>query len=296
MSFSYPFSRSGLGLGALLVIFGCTAEARDDDALQLSAQPRQNDKRPVVAAKASELPAPTAPRGEPLELAGDLRPDKAADLSFKIPGQLIAVHIQRGERVKKGQLLATLSNAEVRAQLAQAGATITQAEAALALARDNERRAAALVASNAAPDSQATAVRLQAAQAQAALAQAVAARDLIVANLENHQLRAPFAGEIVKVPDGVGQTVAAGTALFRLETLDHLVLRTTINEADVDRVKVGDEVAIDTNAGKKMTGRVRLVLRSLEAQSRRAPVEVDVPNDNGSLIAGSYVRATHNSR
>jgi hypothetical protein len=34
------------------------------------------------------------------------------------------------------------------------------------------------------------------------------------------------------------------------------------------------------------------VLRSLEAQSRRAPIEVSVPNKERVLVAGSYVRAT----
>jgi RND family efflux transporter MFP subunit len=298
MLFRYPFVNVGLGLGAALVwwsLAGCTAEAREGEA---QARPAS---KPEVGAKqatsgTTDSPAPAATRSGALEIAGDLRPDQAADLSFKISGQLLFVRVQRGDRVRKGQLLATLSDAESRAQLAQTEAAIVQAEAQLGLARDNEARAASLVAANAAPGSQATVVRLQTAIARAALAQAVAARDLAAATLANHQLKAPFDGALVKVPDGVGQIVAPGVALFRLETLDKLVLRSTINEADVDRVKVGDEVAIDTNAGKRLTGKVRLVLRSLEAASRRAPIEVEVPNDNGSLIAGSYVRATHKGR
>jgi RND family efflux transporter MFP subunit len=162
----------------------------------------------------------------------------------------------------------------------------------LALARDNEARAASLVAANAAPGSQAIAVRLQADIAHAALLQAEAARDLAAAALANHQLKAPFDGEIVRVPDGVGQIVAPGTVLFRLEALDRLLLRTTVSETDIDRIRVGDEVLIEANNGHKVVGKVRLVLRSLEATSRRAPIEVSVPNQDRALIAGSYVRAT----
>lgn len=301
MSFDYPFARPALRLTIALTccsLSACTAaEARGNELTQRSAQARPDDRKPEVAAKqaASAEPAAAA-RGAALEIAGDLRPDQAADLSFKIGGQLLAVRVQRGDRVKKGQLLATLSDAEARAQLAQTEAAIVQAEAQLGLARDNEARAESLVAANAAPGSQATVVRLQTAIARAALAQAIAARDLAAAALSNHQLKAPFDGALVKVPDGVGQIVAPGVALFRLETLDKLILRSTINEADVDRVKVGDEVTIETNSGKRLTGKVRLVLRSLEASSRRAPIEVAVPNDKGSLIAGSYVRATHKAR
>jgi hypothetical protein len=74
------------------------------------------------------------------------------------------------------------------------------------------------------------------------------------------------------------------------------VLRTTVSEQDVDRIRVGDEVNIDARGGRAVTGKVRLVLRSLEATSRRAPIEITVPNKQRSLIAGSYVRATLRAR
>jgi membrane fusion protein (multidrug efflux system) len=282
--------RRSLICGVLVAsLAGCKAEALD--------------KKPAGApqtALATALPykAPAARDAAPvsdgtLQLAGDLRPEAAADLAFKISGQLLSVKVDRGERVKKGQLLAALAETEARAQLAQAEAAVAQSQAQLALARDNETRAASLVAANAAPGSQAIAVRLQAETAHAALLQAQAARDLAAAMLANHALKAAFDGEIVKVPDGVGQIVAPGTVLFRLEALDRLLLRTTVSEADIDRIHVGDEVVIEANNGRKVVGKVRLVLRSLEATSRRAPIEVSVPNQDRLLIAGSYVRATH---
>jgi RND family efflux transporter MFP subunit len=277
---------------------GCTAQARERDPDAPNAPP------PAAAVKADVSPKPEAqpvgPRDErtsstTLELAGDVRPDQSADLGFKIGGQLQSVRVKRGERVKKGQVLATLGATEARAQLAQTDAAVAQARAQVELAHDNEARAASLVAANAAPGSQATAVKLQSRIAEAALLQANAARDLALAALNNHDLLAPFDGEVVKVPDGVGQIVTPGTLLFRLESLDKLVLRTTVSENDVDRIKVGDEVVIES-LGKKVKGKVRLVLRSLEASSRRAPVEVAVPNETRSLIAGSYVRATLQAR
>ena len=287
--------RSGTGrwfvLGAVLYASGgCKAEALD--------KPTGNAPSAPVPVASAEHPAPVVRSAgdSALQLAGDLRPESAADLAFKISGQLLSVKVDRGQRVKKGQLLAALGDTEVRAQLAQTEAAVAQVQAQLALAKDNEARAASLVAANAAPNSQAIAVKLQAETAQAALLQAQAARDLAAATLANHQLKAPFDGEIVKVPDGVGQIVAPGTPLFRLEALDRLLLRTTVSEADIDRIHVGDDVVIEAASGRKVTGKVRLVLRSLEATSRRAPIEVSVPNQDRALIAGSYVRATHKAR
>lgn len=243
-------------------------------------------------------PTPAEPQRSPaerplasqLELAGDLRPARAADLAFKIGGQLAAVKAARGERVKKGQLLATLSDVEARAQLAQAQGSVAQAEAQVALAKDAEERAESLSAAKAAPGSQVVAARLQLAAAKAGLLTAQAAVDLAAASLANHQLKAPFDGELVRVPDGVGQIVAPGVPLFRIEELDQLTLRATVGEADLDRIRVGDDVIVTAAGGAEVVGKVSVVLRSLEAQSRRAPIEASVPNANRALVAGSYVR------
>lgn len=303
MSFRYPYPnlQRARRLATWLIVAaaaGCTAQAREKDPAAPSAPPPAAAGKSDVSTKPVAPPV-AAPRDErtagTLELAGDLRPDQSADLGFKIGGQLLSVRVKRGERVKRGQVLATLGATEARAQLAQTEAAVAQARAQVELAHDNEARASSLVAANAAPGSQATAVKLQSRIAEAALLQATAARDLANAALNNHELVAPFDGEVVKVPDGVGQIVTSGTLLFRLESLDKLVLRTTVSENDVDRLKVGDEVVVDS-LGKKVKGKVRLVLRSLEASSRRAPVEVAVPNESRSLIAGSYVRATLQAR
>ena len=258
---------------------------------QLPASARDADTQPIMSS--SELgpivPPPLPKSG--VELTGDLRPKSSADVAFKVAGQLISVKVERGQYVTKGQVLAVLSDGEARAGVDQSAAAVTQTSAQLALAQDNEARAAALVAANAAPDSQATAVRLQTEIARAALLQATASRDLANVNLGNHTLKAPFDGVVVKVPDGTGQIVGAGVPLFRIETLDKLVLRSTVAEPDIERVKIGDEVIIEAGGGQKVVGTVRVILRSLDS-SRRAPVEVDVPNKDQKLNAGGYVRAT----
>lgn len=256
------------------LLAGESAEARDKDPAD------------------TENPATSIRGGSgTLEFAGDLRPEASADLAFKIAGQLQSIKVERGQVVKKGQLLAALADGEARAQLAQTEAAVAQAKAQLALARDNEARAQTLVAQGAAPGSQAIALKLQADSAYAAFLQAQAAHDLAVTTATNHQLKAPFDGQIVKVPDGAGQIVAPGAPLFRLETLERLVLRASVAEAEISHIHVGDAVTIESNDGKRVVGKVKVVLRSLDA-SRRAPIEVSVPNQDGALVAGSYVRAS----
>jgi membrane fusion protein (multidrug efflux system) len=290
-------ARSFRRLRALWIIAGIAgckvaAEVPEQPATPTpAAQPQTPAADPKLEVATAQREAARAPEGA-LQLAGDLRPEYAADLAFKIAGQLLRVHVARGENVKKGQLLASLADDEARAQLAQTEAAVQQARAQLALAKDNEARLVSLLAASAVSTGQVTAVRLQSETAQAALLQASAVRDLANVTLANHQLKAPFDGEIVKVPDGVGQIVGAGTVLFRIEALDRLLLRATVSESELDRIHVGDEVIALTSTGRSVTGKVRLVLRSLEPTSRRAPIEVSIPNRDHALVAGSYLRAT----
>lgn len=271
--------RSRVLLGTAILCLGLGFGVQRTAALDTQAN---GETPPVRNASSGE--------GSKVELTGDLRPAASAELAFKIGGQLVAVKVERGQKVKKGQVIAVLSDGEARAQLEQAEAALTQARAQHALAKDNEERAQTLVAANAAPNSQAIAVKLQSEIARAAMMQASAAKDLAAVNAANHQIKAPFDGVIVSTPDGTGQIVGPGVPLFRLETLDSLVLRTSVAEADLEHIHVGDAVNIEAHGGKTVVGKVRLVLRSLDS-SRRAPVEVEVPNENQSLVAGSYVRA-----
>lgn len=77
---------------------------------------------------------------ESIEIAGDLRPVQAANLSFKVGGRLASLRVARGEHVKTGQVLASLSDVEARATVAQADAAVRVARAQAALAEDAEKR------------------------------------------------------------------------------------------------------------------------------------------------------------
>ena len=245
---------------------------------------------PSVAPPFAAVATPTSteqPRRETrLALAGDLRPAQSAELAFKIGGQLRSFLVRRGARVARGQLLALLVDREARAQLSQAQAALAGARARAALAADQLQRTRRLTIAQASPESQLSAATHEARAAQAAVAQGEAAVALARAVLANHQLRAPFAGQLVRVPDGPGAIVAAGTPIARIEQLDRLVLHATVAASDLGRIREGDTVSV----GGVTRGRVRTIVSSLETTSRRMPVEIELANPRGLLNAGAYVR------
>lgn len=277
-------SLTALGLAAVIALGGCESSSQATERVA---------PQPAVIPSASPPSAPSAQEPEPAataELAGDLRPSQAANLSFKVGGRLSKVRVVRGQQVKRGEVLAALVDTEARATLAQAEAAVAAARAQAALAEDAERRVAMLGNAEAVSSSAVSTARLTADAARAGIAQARAGVALARANLDNHVLVAPFDGVVVQVPDGVGETVGPGAPIVRVENLDVLLLRATASEDDARRLTPGAEVLIRTSTGKQGTGRVRSVLGSLEPVSRRAPVEIEVPNQDRALAAGAYVR------
>lgn len=230
-----------------------------------------------------------------LAVEGTLQPARESDLGFKVGGRLAAIKVKMGDFVRQGQTLAVLDSTEAAAQKRAAEAQLKAAEAQLALTDDANRRTSALVANGA----QAEAMGIQtskqrdlaATQSEAAHAQL----ELAQAMLQNHVLAAPFSGFLSKVPSGPGAIVAPGATLFHLQDLSTLKLTGTVSEADAPLARVGAKVTVRLDGGRTVLGKVTAVLASVDAATRRLPVEAQVPNTRAPgtapILAGTFVRA-----
>jgi membrane fusion protein (multidrug efflux system)/multidrug efflux system membrane fusion protein len=222
---------------------------------------------------------------------GTLQPVREADLGFKVSGRLAQIRVRLGERVSAGQTLATLDATEAEAQVENARAQVRAAEAQLALAEDSAKRSATLVGSGAASQQAGVQTGQQRSLAAAQLDSARAQLALAQATLKNQLLTAPFAGSVSKVPSGTGAIVAPGTVLFHVQDTSTVKLQGAIGEADAPLVRPGAplEVRLD---GRVVQGRVVAVLSSVDAATRRVPLEAEIKNDGGQpLLGGSFVRA-----
>jgi len=272
----------GVGIAQRVVIEGKRSEERDAIVAEQRAR----------AAAPAEVPvtAPVPFRFEPeYPITGTLTPLEEADLSFNAGGRLRTVDVELGERVRAGQVLATLDRRSVVAQAAFAAASEQASEASLQLAEDRLRRAESLHAQGATSDADLLAAQQQVAIARAQHAQATAQQRITSTSGSDHILRAPFDGTVTQVPAGIGAVVMPGQTLFRVENLSSLILRTGITEKAVPGIRVGDGVELD---GLPEHGEVRALAPSLDPITRRAPVEITVPNPDGSLVGHVLVQAT----
>jgi RND family efflux transporter MFP subunit len=87
--------------------------------------------------------------------------------------------------------------------------------------------------------------------------------------------------------------VAANTPLLSVVGLDPLVVAVYVTEQDYARLHAGQAVALATDAypGEEFTGHVARIAPVFAPESRQARVELEVPNPDGRLRPGMYVRA-----
>jgi RND family efflux transporter MFP subunit len=228
----------------------------------------------------------------------ELRPYQEIDLHAKVAGYLQAIKVDIGDRVKSGQLLATLEVPELVDELHNAIATEQKAEADYTNAHLIYVRLAAVDKQH--PNLVAQ-QELDTAEAKdLTTAAAIAASKAEVAKFHTladyTRITAPFDGVITKRYADPGALIQAGTAsstqtlpLVRLSQNDRLRLDIPVSVSYVLRVKVGDPVEIRVDSsGIPLTGTIARSTRKVETATRTMEVEVDVPNADLRLVPGMY--------
>ncbi len=228
----------------------------------------------------------------PLQLAanGTITPWQEAVVGAEVNGlRLSDVRVGVGDRVRRGQVLATFAAETVQADLAQARATVAEAEAAAAEAAANAERARSLKDTGAlsaqqitqfTTAEQATRARVQAAKAQ------LQAQNL---RIKHTQVLAPDEGVISSRAATVGTVAAPGQELFKLIRKNRLEWRGEVTASEITRISKDAKVRLSAASGAQVEGRVRMLAPTIDASTRNGLVFVDVPEHPG-IKAGMFAR------
>jgi RND family efflux transporter MFP subunit len=206
--------------------------------------------------------------------------------------RLTEVLVNVGDVVKKGQLLARISEDTVAAELAQARASAAEAQAMLAEARANADRARRLQTTGAMSGQQIN--QLLTAE-QTAIARLNAAKARIEADelrLAHTRVLAPDDGVISARTATVGSLAQPGQELFRLIRGGRLEWRAEVTAAELAKIAPGTPATLITPDGKRVQGSVRMVAPTVDPQTRNGLVYVDLPAAAGAsgARAGMFAR------
>jgi membrane fusion protein, macrolide-specific efflux system len=187
---------------------------------------------------------------------GSLKPKDYVDVGTQVSGRVEKVHVEIGDRVKKGDLIAeidpTVYESTVhkdRANLENLRAQLRQQQAELALAREqlarNERMVKANAVSQDTVDQAQAAAKVSEAQVAATQAQIKAAEATLagdLANLGYTKIYAPLAGTVVSETTLEGQTVnsvQSAPVIVQVANLDVMTVWAQVAEADVNKIQPG---------------------------------------------------------
>jgi macrolide-specific efflux system membrane fusion protein len=236
---------------------------------------------------------------------GTLQPRDYVDVGTQVSGQIKKLHVEIGDTVEKGELLAEIDSTvyltrveATQAQLKNQQAQLAERQANLRLAEQKAQRQANMMREQAT-----TAEAVQVAQAELAAAQAqinslkaqIQQTQSTLrgdrANLEYTKIYAPMAGTVVTQAAKEGQTLNANQSapiVLRIADLSSMTVQTQVSEADVSRLRVGMPVYFTTlgDQRKRWYAELRQINPTPEVLNNVVLYNAlfDVPNPQGALM------------
>jgi len=228
-------------------------------------------------------------------VAGTLAPVHDVAVFPKLGGKVVAVMVGLGDAVSEGQPMARVEVVEYSLQAQQAEVGLAMAEDAADLAERAYGRVDTVHQQLGADALARQSLEEAEIQAQGARTQAEVARldrDLSRQVVRNATMFAPVDGRVSKVWARLGSMVGSEFPAFQVADTSELVLRCEVGDTDLPALSPGQPVRLRTDAlpGEEFAGEVIAVSPSLDAMTRRAPVEIAVPNPDGRLIGNTFAR------
>ncbi|HEY2835008.1 MAG TPA: efflux RND transporter periplasmic adaptor subunit [Rhizomicrobium sp.] len=222
-----------------------------------------------------------------ITILADVRPYQEATLYAKVSGYLAKVLVDKGDKVKAGQLLATLESQETDAQYASAAADLANKKQ-IAQRYDQLARQNAIAVQ-----------QKDQADADARVAQAVLNQNATLKNYE--RITAPFDGKITARfadPGALLQNAAnSQTSSQPVVTVSDdrkLRIDAFVQQQDAPFVHAGDgaDIVDAANKSRKISAHVTRVSGALDPRTRTMLVEVMLDNPDGALLSGSFAYMT----
>lgn len=231
----------------------------------------------VSAAGALEIPAEV-----------QAEPDREAHISSVVSGQVAAVQVSVGDRVEKGQHLASIRSValgEARAQSARSRATMEVAKANFQ--RQEELQQEGIGSKRQYLEAQATLRRAEAEKSAADRALEVYGRGGRGSEIK---IKSPIAGRVVARHATVGEVVAPGDTLFNVTDIARVWAVGRVYQKNAGQVREGDPVILTLQAlpGRTFSGQLAYVAPTLDERTRTLPVHVVLDNPDGSLRPGLF--------
>ena len=264
-------------LGATILISSCGSEDKKTVI----------DNSPAVTVKIKTV---SEDNSSPfLTVSGKIEAVKSANISTRMMGYVDKIYVGVGDKVRDGQLLMSVNNADVSAQLAQVNAGITEAEAAYKNAEKDYNRFTTLFQENSASQKELDDITTNYNMAKARLESAKQMRNGVNAQMGYANIRAPFDGVVTNKFINTGDMANPGMPLMEVESPGKYQVLAMVPESEILAVKNDSEVTVQIKAlNKNVKGKVTEVSTSSKNTGGQYLVKVIIDKTDAQLLSGMY--------
>jgi RND family efflux transporter MFP subunit len=251
------------------------------------------------------MAAPTLAAADEYDCIVEAR--STVDIRSPVEGLIESVAVDRGDLVKKGQVLVQLESGPEKANLAIARSRaemtgpVEAAQARVEFAKSKERRQEELARQNFVSSSALDEARTERRLAESELKVAIENQKLAQLEVERAQellamrtIRSPINGLVVQrlIKPGEFATTNVKEPILKLAEVDPLYVEVVLPASMLNKVRRGDRAEIRPEMPEiKATARVIVVDRVMDAASGTFGVRLELPNPGNQIPAGAKCRA-----
>ena len=223
-------------------------------------------------------------------ISGALGPEREATVRAQVSGAVMKVNVDQGTRVAAGASLAQIDDRTLRDAFLSARSGFTTAQNAAERATRDLERSERLSQAGAIAERDLEQARLSNAAAVSQLADAQARLTMAQKQLDDTQIRAPFAGVVSMRSVSEGDVVQPGTALFSVVDPASMRFEASVPAAQLSQVKSGAPVSFTVSGypDKRFSGRVARISPTVDQSTGQVRIVVSVPNASNNLVAGLF--------
>jgi membrane fusion protein, multidrug efflux system len=270
-------------VGAVVLVVGLTAGLVLARELWVGRQSSELERQYEQGQRVLVTNVLHSPKSRELKIPASIHGFIETPVYAKVAGYLKSIKVDKGDRVKRGQMLAVLESPELDHQVANARATSE-------VQKLTDDRTQALVRTGVVPQQTADDSHAAMLEAQEALSQLIAMQAYEI-------IRAPFDGIITarNVDPGalIPQSTAAaagGVPILQMATLTPLRIYADVPQSTAPFIRDGDQVSVSVGEypRRKFPGTVTRHPDALDLATRTMRVEVDLDNHDSALLPGMY--------
>lgn len=252
------------GLLNISLLTGCSDKKNDDAKAPISVD---------------VLTAGDDANGETKDYVGTVEEKMGSTLSFEVAGNITSLRVDEGDRVNKGQVLATIDPISLKEAHRATLTTLKQAQ-------DAYNRFLPLHKSGTISD-------MRWVDIESKLEQAKAAESIAREQLSHSTLVAPYAGVIASKDADMGTYVLPGQPILKLADVAQVNVKISVPESEISHLHIGDKVTIHVAALGNAAFNGSISEKGIDANpiSHTYDVKVLIGNTHGKLLPGMVCNA-----